>query len=61
MQQTKEDFYNMLNETGELQVLFDGMTGDWKKDKVKFCANYDNVMESLINDNIIDDTGSITE
>lgn len=60
MQQEKEDFYNMVKETGELHILFEDMTGDWKKDKVKFCANYDSVMESL-NDPIIDDTTSTTE
>lgn len=55
MQQEKEEFYNMVKDSGELFIFFEDMTGDWRKDKVKFCANYDDVMESLRNDNLIDD------
>lgn len=55
MQQEKEDFYNMVKDSGELFIFFEDMTGDWKKDKIKFCDNYDNVMGSLTNDTIIDD------
>lgn len=55
MQQEKEEFYKMVKDSGELFIFFEDMTGDWRKDKVKFCANYDDVMESLKNDNLIDD------
>ena len=46
MQQEKEDFYNMVKETGELFIFFDEMTGNWGEDKVKFCSKYDDVVGS---------------
>jgi hypothetical protein len=55
MQREKEDFYNMVKESGELFIFFDDMTGDWKKDKVKFCDNYDNVMSSIKKDTMTND------
>lgn len=61
MQHEKEEFYNMVKESGELFIFFDDMTGDWNKDKVKFCDNYDSVMESLKNDPIIHDTNRTDE
>lgn len=50
MKREKEDFYNMLKANGELFIFFEDMTGDWSKDKIRFIANYDNVMESLNGD-----------
>jgi len=55
MQQEKENFYNMIKESGELFIFFEDMTGNWEKDKVKFCDNYDDVMSSLNNEHTIDD------
>lgn len=55
MKRTKEDFYNMLKESGELNLLFDGMEGKWKIDKEKFCNDYDNVLSSLTNGEIPND------
>ena len=46
----KKEFYNIIKETGELFVLFENMTGDWKKDKEEFCKNYDDAVGEL-NDN----------
>lgn len=55
MKQEKEEFYKMLLSTGELFDLFEGMEGDWKKDKVKFCDRYDNVMKFLDDNMYLDD------
>lgn len=52
MPQEKEDFYNMVKETGELFIFFEDMSGNWEEDKVKFCSNYDDVVGSLKNDNL---------
>lgn len=58
MKHEKEEFYNIIKESGELFLFFDDMTGDWKKDKVKFCDTYDDVMSSLndINPNELNET-----
>jgi hypothetical protein len=45
----------MIKESGELFIFFENMTGNWEKDKVKFCDNYDDVMGSLNNEHTIDD------
>ena len=55
MKPKKEDFYRMLLDTGELFDLFEGMTGEWKKDKTKFCDSYDNVMKFLDDNMYLDD------
>lgn len=61
MQREKEEFYNMVKESGELFIFFENMTGDWDKDKKKFCDNYDTVIGSLKDDNIIDDTNTVEQ
>lgn len=50
MKQRVEDFYNMLKDSGELDIFFTDMTGDWKKDKEKFSKDYQSVMDTLNND-----------
>lgn len=33
--------YQAFKESGDLKVLFKGMSGDWEKDKVKFIRIYE--------------------
>lgn len=33
--------YQAFKESGDLKVLFRGMSGDWEKDKIKFTRIYD--------------------
>ena len=33
--------YQAFKESGDLKVLFRGMSGDWEKDKIKFTRIYE--------------------
>jgi hypothetical protein len=33
--------YQSFKESGDLKVLFRGMSGDWEKDKIKFTRIYE--------------------
>ena len=40
-QQEAQRQYQAFKESGDLKVLFKGMSGDWEKDKVKFTRVYE--------------------
>lgn len=50
MKQEIENLYKMLKGSGELFELFEDMTGDWEKDKIRFKTNYDTTMGTLEED-----------
>lgn len=45
--------YDSLAESGDLQEMFPGMTGDWKKDQTRFCSQYEN--DQFLTDNLYEE------
>jgi hypothetical protein len=39
--QEAQEQYQAFKDSGDLKVLFRGMSGDWEKDKVKFTRIYE--------------------
>lgn len=46
MTEAKKEYDAMLN-SGDLEILFPDMTGDWEKDKKRFIRNYNKNQEIL--------------
>ncbi len=46
MKEVKKEYDAMLN-SGDLEILFPDMTGNWEKDKNRFIRNYNKNQEIL--------------